>query len=137
MLIVKCEGVAHVESIRMQPFISEHDAGKLSSFICTSVTHLSEQGVVLKRRAEALLRHNMQVRKLAAADSKLRDSLLDNDPSKFSKLYSKHRGFMDDLIVCLLEAVFAKVEGNNNIKLAPKAVFQPYILRHLRGLMSS
>jgi hypothetical protein len=114
----------------MKPFISEYDSGKLSSFIRTSAAHLSEQGMILKRRAEALLRHDKQVRKLAAADPKLRENLFDKDNgsmgagnliAKFSKLYSTHSGFKDDLIVCLLEAVIAKVEGNNNVKLAPKA----------------
>jgi hypothetical protein len=67
----KYESTLHVESILMKPFVSAFDRTKLVAFLKTPNAVLSKNGSALKRKADALLRHDKVVRKLAAADKNL------------------------------------------------------------------
>ena len=90
----------------------------------------------MKRKADALVRHDKNVRKLAEKhpDADFKQTLKGNSDgetvksigpdhliSKFARLYENHKGFKDELVVCLLEAVISKVEGHHNVALAPMA----------------
>ena len=86
----------------------------------------------MKRKADALIQHNRNIWKLADAhtEKSVKMTLQNNENgaigansliAKFANLYKNHQGFKDELIVCLLEAVIAKVEGHSNIALAPIA----------------
>ena len=120
-----------IESIVFKSFVTDFEIGRLHDYVRNADSRLSEKGQILKRKADALLWHNKHIRKLAEKhpDDKFKATLCRDDGaigadsliSKFAKLYANHRGFKDALIVCLLEAVIAKVEGNTNLALAPMA----------------
>ena len=54
----KYESTLHVESILMKPFVSAFDRTKLVAFLKTPNAVLSKNGSALKRKADALLRHD-------------------------------------------------------------------------------
>jgi hypothetical protein len=132
LLKKKYEQTTHVESIVGKLFVLEYYIVKLNGFVRNLNSKLSEAGLVLKRKADALIRHDKNIRKLADAhpDETVKRTLRNKENgaigasnliAKFANLYENHQGFKDELIVCLLEAVIAKVEGHANIALAPMA----------------
>ena len=128
----KYDSVCHIESIISQPFLTDYDLVKLSGFVKNSNARLTEKGMILKRKVDALIRHDKHVRNLAEMhpDATFKSALRPRDNTamgastlitKFAHLYENHKGFKDELIVCLLEAVISKVEGHSNVALAPMA----------------
>ncbi len=130
----KLDVTMNVEGILKKAFVHEHDIRKLNAYVQNSNSKLSEKGVLLKKRADAIIWHDKNVQLLAEnhPDAKFRKSLQDRKGSsvgaldlitKFAYLYENHKGFKGELVVCLLDAqlFMSKITGHSNTNLAPIA----------------
>jgi hypothetical protein len=119
----------NIESILKKPFVDEHDVTKRHAYVRNANAKLSEKGLLLKKKADAIIRHDKNVRLLAEKHAQVKKALQNHNGSvgasdlisKFAYLYENHKGFKDELVVCLLDAVMSKITGHTNIALAPMA----------------